>query len=42
MHDNPKFIEGMKAAKEELANAPAPNAKMCEKETEILSRFPLF
>jgi len=42
MHDNPKFIEGMKAAKEELAKAPAPDAKMCEKEAEILSRFPLF
>jgi len=42
MHNNPEFIADMKAAKEELAKSPAPDAKMCEKEAEILSKFPLF
>jgi len=37
MHDNPEFIADMKAAKAELASAPAPDAKMCQEETEALS-----
>jgi len=37
MHDNPEFIEDMKAAKAELANAPAPDPEMCKTEAEALS-----
>jgi len=37
MHNNPEFIADMKAAKEELANAPAPDPKMCEAEDKALS-----
>ena len=37
MHHNPEFIADMKAAKEELAHAPAPDAAMCKKEAEALS-----
>ncbi|OQX50054.1 MAG: phosphatase, partial [Epsilonproteobacteria bacterium 4484_20] len=37
MHDNPEFIADMKAAKAELAAAPAPDAKMCQEEIEALS-----
>ena len=37
MHDNPEFIADMKAAKAELANAPAPDEKMCKEEAAALS-----
>ncbi len=37
MHDNPEFIADMKAAKEELSKAPAPDEKMCQEEAEALA-----
>jgi len=41
MHNNPEFIADMKAARKELLHAPAPDAKMCQKEAKALS-FKLF
>jgi acid phosphatase (class A) len=37
MHDNPEFIADMKAAKAELATAPAPDEKMCKEEAAALA-----
>jgi acid phosphatase (class A) len=37
MHNNPEFIADMKAAKAELATAPAPDEKMCREEAEALA-----
>ena len=37
MHNNPKFIADMKAAKVELTTAPKPDAQVCKKEAEALS-----
>ena len=37
MHGTPEFIEDMKAAKSELANAPAPDEKICQEEAKALS-----
>jgi len=37
MHHNPEFISDMKAAKAELAAAPAPDGKKCQEESSALA-----
>jgi hypothetical protein len=37
MHNSPEFIADMKAAKAELAAAPAPKSEECQKEAAALA-----